>query len=157
MKENVLDVLLYLFENYLEEEIQARYEGCPLREELEAAGFPLEAVNHAFEWLEELDTRKRDCAPMAPSTASRVYAAEEMLRLSTGCRGLLMHLENLGILDPDGRELVIERLMALDDDAIEEDHVKWVVLLALFNQPEQEEAYARMEDMVFAPYMEALH
>ena len=42
-----------------------------------------------------------------------------------------MHLENLGILHPDGRELVIERLMALDDDAVEEDHVKWVVLMVI--------------------------
>lgn len=157
MKENVLDVLLYLFENYLEEEIEARYEGCPLREELEAAGFPGEAISHAFDWLEGLEDRKRSSDTVMPTTAYRVYAAEEMARLSTGCRGLLMHLENLGILTPDGRELVIERLMALDDDAVEEDHVRWVVLMALFNQPEHEEAYARMEDLVFQSYAEAVH
>ena len=43
------------------------------------------------------------------------------------------------------------------DDAVEEDHVKWVVLMVLFNQPEHEEAYARMEDLVFQDYAEALH
>ncbi|WP_348674838.1 DUF494 domain-containing protein [uncultured Abyssibacter sp.] len=157
MKENVLDVLLYLFENYLEEEIEARYDGSPLREELEAAGFPDEAISHAFDWLEGLESRKRSSDTVTSTTASRVYAAEEIARLSTGCRGLLMHLENLGILHPDGRELVIERLMALDDDAVEEEHVKWVVLMVLFNQPEHEEAYARMEDLVFQGYAEALH
>ena len=119
MKENVLDVLLYLFENYLEEEIEARYDGSPLREELEAAGFPMEAISHAFDWLEGLESRKRSIETVTVSTASRV--------------------------------------MALDDDAVEEDHVKWVVLMVLFNQPEHEEAYARMEDLVFQDYAEALH
>lgn len=157
MKENVLDVLLYLFEHYLEEEIEAREQGTPLRDELEAAGFPVEAVTHAFDWLEDLEARKRNPEAAPTQGATRVYSNDECLRLSARCRGLLMHLEHLGILPTEARELVIDRLMALQDDAIEAEHVKWVVLMVLFNQPGQEEAYARMEDLVFEVHAEALH
>lgn len=157
MKENVLDVLLYLFEHYLEEEIEAREHDSPLRDELEAAGFPAEAVTHAFDWLEDLEARKRSPDSAPTQGATRVYSHDECLRLSADCRGLLMHLEYLDILPTEARELVIERLMALDDDAIEVEHVKWVVLMVLFGQPGQEEAYARMEDLVFEVHADALH
>ena len=38
--------------------------------------------------------------------------------------------------------------MALGDDEIDLDQLKWVVLMVLFNQPGRESAYAWMEDMV---------
>ena len=87
----------------------------------------------------------------------RVYAAEEIRRLPADCRGLIMHLEQLAILPAAQRELVIERLMVLDDDALTVDHVKWTVLMVLFDQPEFEDAYARMEDMLFDVQDEMLH
>ena len=60
-----------------------------------------------------------------------------------------MHLENVGILSPEQRELVIDRLMALEGDDIDLEKLKWVVLMVLFSQPGQETAFARMEDLVF--------
>ena len=59
-EDNVLDVLLYLFENYLEEEIESRGPESPLKDELEAAGFPEGAVLHAFDWLEGLEAQHRN-------------------------------------------------------------------------------------------------
>jgi Smg protein len=38
--------------------------------------------------------------------------------------------------------------MALEDDDIDLDQLKWVVLMVLFNQPGHESAYAWMEDLV---------
>jgi Smg protein len=60
-----------------------------------------------------------------------------------------MYLEQIGILSAAQRELVIDRLMALDNDEIDVEQIKWVVLMVLFSQPGQEAAYARMEDLVF--------
>ena len=47
------------------------------------------------------------------------------------------------------REIVIDRLLALDTDELDLEQVKWVVLMVLSSQPGQELAYARMEDLVF--------
>ena len=52
MKENVFDVLIYLFENYMDEEGSRSRPGRHPYRILEA-GFPQE-VNKAFEWLESL-------------------------------------------------------------------------------------------------------
>lgn len=156
-EDNVLDVLLYLFENYLEEEIEDRGPESPLRDELEAAGFPEAAVLHAFDWLEGLEAQRREPGELPATNVLRVYAAEEIRRLPADCRGFIMHMEQLAILPPTQRELVIERLMALDDDAITVDHVKWTVLMVLFDQPEFESAYAQLEDMLFDFQDEALH
>ena len=53
------------------------------------------------------------------------------------------------ILTQQARELVIERALALDTPFITEEELKWIVLLVLMNQPGQETAFARMEDMVY--------
>jgi Smg protein len=46
-----------------------------------------------------------------------------------------MYLENVRILSSTQRELVIDRLMALEADEIDIEQVKWVVLMVLFSQP----------------------
>ncbi|MDE2304972.1 MAG: DUF494 family protein, partial [Gammaproteobacteria bacterium] len=54
-----------------------------------------------------------------------------------------------GILSAAQREIVIDRLLALDAEELDLDHVKWVVLMVLSSQSGQELAYERMEDLVF--------
>ena len=86
-----------------------------------------------------------------------MFGALEQARLDTDCRGFLVHLENVGILSPVQRELVIDRLMALEGDEIDLEKLKWVVLMVLFSQPGQETAFSRMEDLVFEERPGAVH
>ena len=86
-----------------------------------------------------------------------MFAALEQARLDTDCRGYLVHLEQVGILSPTQRELVIDRLMALEGDEIDLEKLKWVVLMVLFSQPGQEDAFERMEDLVYEERPELLH
>jgi Smg protein len=79
----------------------------------------------------------------------RVFIDSEINRLDTNCRDFLVYLSNIGILDPQRREQVLDRLMALESDEIMLEDVKWVVLMVLFNQPGQEASYAWMEDLMF--------
>ena len=69
----------------------------------------------------------------------------ELSRLSVDCRGLLLSLERLDILSTQQRELVIDRLLALDVEDLDTEQVRWVVLMVLSSQPGQEQACARME------------
>ena len=60
-------------------------------------------------------------------------------------------------VDAEQRELVIDRAMALDQDEIDLDDLKWVVLMVLFNQPGSEAAFAWMESQIFANDPEPVH
>ena len=148
MKETVLDVLMYLFENYQAGEFSDSDNHANLNDELVAAGFPEEEVTHAFTWLDGLAQQRQLPIIFGPGAAIRVYATSELSRLAAECRGFLMYLEQLGILSPESRELVIDRLMALDED-IDLERVKWVCLLVLMNEPEAEAAFAQVEEMVY--------
>jgi len=148
MKETLLDVLMYLFENYHDGELEDAENQQTLRVELAAAGFPEEEIGHAFAWLDGL-ARQRDTPALADRTdALRIYAPQEQDRLSAECRGFLLYLEQLGIINAESRELIIERLLALEDE-VDLERVKWVCLLVLINQPGEEEGAVHLEDMVY--------
>ncbi len=160
MKESVLDILIYLFENYFDADVELAPEPDrdTLKDELERAGFAESEVDRALKWLEELaadPARDSETAPTA--RAIRIFNAREIERLETDCRGYIMYLENIGILSATQREFVIDRLLALEVEEIAIEQVKWVVLMVLFSQPGQETAYSRMEDLVFEDQMQVVH
>lgn len=151
MKETVLDVLMYLFESFVDSEDEPEPDRNELREELERAGFRDREIDRALDWLEGLNGADADIGSQGPRSATvRIFDRFEQERLDASCRGYLLHLEQIGILSPTQRELVIDRLLALDAPDIDIEQVKWVVMMLLFSQPGQGQAYARMADLVFA-------
>jgi len=149
---------MYLFENFADQDYDQSPDQMVLREELLQAGFGELEVDRALGWLEELAAT--DAEPFANKPAKRsvrLFSARELARLDTECRGYVVYLEQIGILSPVQRELVLERLMALGTPDIDVDQVKWVVLMVLFSQPGQESAFARMEDLVFEEEGCAVH
>jgi Smg protein len=159
MKEGVLDILIYLFENYFDGELDDGFEPDreTLKQELERAGFAAPEVDRALGWLEELATNPVRAELGSTARAIRIFDALEQTRLDTDCRGYLVHLEQIGILSPTQRERVIDRLMALDGDDIDIEKLKWVALMVLFSQPGEETAFSRMEDLVFEDRSGAIH
>ncbi len=157
MKETILDVLLYLFENYFYEDPDAVRDRESLQAGLLQAGFSPTEISKAFDWLDELARERPDVQTPVALGPVRIYADVEEARLDQECRGFLMSLERNGVLDPTRRELVLDRVMALDSEEIDLDDLKWVVLMVLFNQPGQEAAFAWMESHMFDDEGEPLH
>ncbi len=150
MNENVVDILIYLYENYLDGEQAPPSDQHELRNELIQAGFPTGEINKAFDWLDELaNSDQPQHGESAQTHSLRIFTEEETVRLDVNSRGLLLFLEQNDILGTNARELVIERALALDTAIITEEELKWIILLVLMNQPGQEAAFARMEDMVY--------
>ena len=150
MKETVFDVLVFLYENYLDTEQENVPEADALRQELLQIGFVDHQVDQAFDWMDALADRQ----PLEPIDASqittfRVFSEDEQRRLDMEAQGMLMFLEQCGIVDPASRELIIERVMALGEQEISADHIRWVALIVLFNQPGMESAYSRLEELVY--------
>lgn len=162
MKESILDVLLYLFEHYFTDDADLvrdrdSLRSGPLFDELGQAGFSPAEINKAFEWLDALALQRPDASTPRANGPTRVYFGPELDKLDVECRGFLMFLEQHGILDAGQRELVLDRAMALDQDELDLDDLKWVVLMVLFNQPGSEAAYAWMETQMFEDEPEPVH
>ncbi|MEO6080926.1 MAG: DUF494 domain-containing protein [Steroidobacteraceae bacterium] len=168
MNGTVLDILLYVFDRYMFDEAPEVPEREALARDLESAGFAEANVERALDWLADL-AGERSRAPLLPAAPQdsdgaprtrgslRVYSPMELTRLSVDCRGLLLSLEEADILSPTQRELVIDRLLALDVEDLNLEQVRWIVLMVLSSQPGQEQACARMETLVFDPDTSAAH
>ncbi|WP_066092420.1 DUF494 family protein [Xanthomonas massiliensis] len=157
MKESILDVLLYLFEHYFSEDADLIRDRDSLQNGLIQAGFSPAEISKAFDWLDALAEQRPELAPARVDGPVRVYHGAELDRLDTESRGFLLFLEQHGILSADQRELVVDRAMALDQDELDLDDLKWVVLMVLFNQPGAEAAYAWMETQMFLDEPEPVH
>jgi len=158
MKENVLDVLMYLFETYVDTEEEPEADQDELRDELARAGFADPEIDRALDWLDGLTDHQANLAfNTQTKRGMRIYNDFEQKRLDTVCRGYVTYLEQIGILSPPEREILIDRLLALESADIDEEQIKWVVLMVLFSQPGQEQAYARMEDLVFEESTGSIH
>ena len=157
MKETILDVLLFLFENYFYDDPDAVRDRDSLQAGLIQAGFSPAEISKALDWLEELANQRPGLAEPRANGPVRVFVEAEIDRLDRECLGFLMFLEQHGVLDADQRELVIDRAMALDQDEVDLDDLKWVVLMVLFNQPGAEAAFAWMESQMFGDDPEPTH
>jgi Smg protein len=158
MYENMVDVLIYLYENYLDGESQPPDDQGELEDELSQAGFTNGEIRKALRWLDELAAGV-ETAHYQPCTrrSMRVYADVESAKLDVEAKGLLLFLEQNGILDPASRELVIDRALAIDHASVSVEELKWVVLLVLMNRPGSEDAFTQMEDLVYNDEPTAVH
>ena len=157
----MFDVLMYLFETYIHSEIEMQVDQEKLTDDLTDAGFNREDIYNALNWLERLaDYQEGLVAPILLTTdplSVRIYTREESQRLDASCRGFILFLEQIQVLNLETREMVIERVMALDTLDFDLDDLKWVVLMVLFNIPGCENAYQQMEELLFEADEGMLH
>jgi len=160
MKEGVIDVLMYIFSSYADHEDSLPEDRDGINADLEAAGFDSLEIDKAFEWLDGLALAD-DIPPVDQSPASiRVFSTEEAQRMDLNCQGFLIFLEQSGVLTPKLRELVINRVMAFDDNSeVDIEELKWIVMMVLFNSAEEDDENTLMhyEDIVFADQPAIFH
>ena len=93
-------------------------------------------------------SQQRAITPMV-APAFRIFCSQEIDKLDLECRNFVLFLEHSGILSSANREIVIDRAMALDNEEISLEKLKWIVLMVLLSQPDEEIAFSRMEDIVY--------
>jgi Smg protein len=162
MKDNMLEVLMYIFENYIDDDHE-QSEGpdvAALTTELGHAGFHEGEITRAFEWLEDLSLLcEQEDHPDAFSNpaSTRIYSDPEKQKLSRASLGFLARLEFYKIISPSIREVILDRAMALESDAIDLDQMKWVAMMVLYNQPGRETNYLWLENLLFDLEQDVLH
>ena len=154
IKQSVVDVLMFLFEQYLGDDNEVIDERDHMQIRLEEVGFEDREIDLAFDWLEELATIRddKDFAPLQKNSI-RIFSEEEKDILNEDCRGFIMHLEQSGILTPITRELVLDRVIALDHP-LNMEQLKWIVMIVLHTHPGEENAFAWMESLVFDEFVD---
>jgi Smg protein len=157
---SVLDILIYVFDRYMLVEAPTVPRREHLARDLERAGFAPAKVERALDWLTDLafgQERESPTETGALAQGVRVFSDGELMRLSTECRGLLLTLERARILTPQQREIVIERLLALDAEEPDTEQLKWVVLMVLSSQPGCELAVERLGGLMLEAAVNAPH
>jgi Smg protein len=155
---SVLDILIYVFDRYMLVEMPAVPQREHLARDLERAGFARAKVERALDWLTDLAFRQERAALAQPRAQGvRVFTDGELMRLSAECRGLLLTLERAQVLTVQQREVVIERMLALDADEPDTEQLKWVVLMVLSSQPGCELAVERLGGLMREASVNAPH
>ncbi|MCG8710849.1 DUF494 domain-containing protein [Brenneria sp. 4F2] len=149
----MFDVLMYLFETYIHNETEMRVDQDTLTDDLTRAGFHRNDIYSALSWLEKLaDIQEGQNTPLNLAhdpLAIRIYTQDEEQCLDADCRGFLLFLEQIQVLNLETREMVIDRVMALETQEFDLEDLKWVILMVLFNVPGCENAYQQMEELLF--------
>jgi len=133
IKQSVVDVLMFLFERYLDDDTQDE------------------------NWLEDLaELREKDQSITVKETSTRIYSEEEKELISLESIGFLNFLEQTNILTPITRELILDRVIALGHP-LDAEQLKWIIMIVLHSHPGEENALALMEDFVFDETIDFLH
>lgn len=160
MKEGVIDVLMYIFSSYADQDENLPEDRDGIDADLRAAGFDRLEIDKAFDWLDGLTEADDSAGSEQSAIATRVLASEERARLEYNAQGFLLFLEQSGVLTPRLREMVINRVMALESDSeVDIEELKWVVMMVLFNSSDEQDENALMhyEDIVFSEQPAVFH
>src|SRR6202044_1744777 len=79
VKDNVLDLLIYLFENYMSADDEPRPDRNTLKGELDKAGLSESDIQRALEWLDGLSGDSLGKVAEAPARAVRLWSGQERL------------------------------------------------------------------------------
>jgi Smg protein len=132
-KERVL-AIVSLIAHYVMEDGQLPA-SSDLVEELLAVGFDAEEIDAAFNWMESLSLQPNNQSPNAPLAvpSQRIFTTDECLALSREARGFLVRIREMGIIDDEVQEEIIDKALNMADDEVSLGEMKTLTALTLFS------------------------
>jgi len=153
----MFDLLVYMFENYLSSKNNLDFANMTL--ELEAAGYDNKDIESALDWftdLKEMSEKIPQSHSLKLSDKLRVFTAKEKEKFSFDGLGFILFLEQAHVLNSVEREIIIDRAMALNQNIINIDEVRWIVMMTLWNNG-RENDYLFVEDSLYRTEQLILH
>lgn len=147
-QETILEVLMCLFDYYMIEDAWDDFDRLELHEKLSDAGLTHTQINNVFIWLDHLRHPTSDFKMTPPHNTMRVYTDEECEILDKEARGLLLFLEQVGVLNMISREFIIEKAMTSDEPFIDAPTLKWIIFQVFAKLPSQSKLFAWMATWV---------
>lgn len=146
IKNNILDVLTFMFDFIFEKASNDNnvIDDITLKNHLVKAGFDNGKIDKAIDWLNNVSTAKSNNYLQTPSKGGcRVYSKEEKAKLNIKCQGFLMFMEDIGQLNTNQREMIIEQALNLGESNLTLEDLKWISMMVLSN-----DAYNIQSDLV---------
>jgi Smg protein len=143
----MIDVIMYLFEHYMEKDAQIRMADSQLSSELQRVGYKKVEIEYALDWLKGLN---QPCAAFSDSAVVRIYHPVEKRYLTEEGIKLLSHLEQAKILTAIQREIVIDRAMALGSANMDYKRLRWIILMVLFAHDKDKQSLIWMQDFILS-------
>jgi len=148
----MFEIIMYLFESYIQVDQSVELDSQEVTDELIQEGFQKAEIKKALSWLDQLANMHHQ-APLggtteAQSTSHRIYNAIEQGQIALECRSYISYLEEAKILSTKTREMVIDCVMSLDNTQLQLEDLKWLILMVLFNDPVNNDAFLQLESML---------
>lgn len=134
MKEKVVELLMYIMSEMRGEKSLGEID----LSDLKSRGYTQSEISQAFSWLLE-NVQMQQAGSLRTSSRSRgsrrvLHDAEKFV-LSTESQGYLIQMREIGLLNEDDLETVIERAMASGYDKLTPAELQEIVASVLFSRP----------------------
>ena len=148
----MFEIIMYLFESYIQVDQTMELDAQEVTDELMQEGFQKTEITKALEWLDKLANMhiqdpQSETIP-EQITSHRIYSKSEQRQISLECRSYISYLEEAKILTTHTREMVIDCVMSLDSAELILEDLKWLILMVLFNDPINDDAFLQLESML---------
>lgn len=152
----MFEVLVFMFENYFAH--HAMPDNDVMEQELSAAGFQQTDIDGAFDWYEEMKSRltQPDINYSHQYSGMRVFSELELKKINTESIGFMLFLQQANVISDTERDLIVDRAMALKQQVITIEEIRWITMIALWNEG-REKDYLFVEDAFFNPRGLTLH
>jgi len=148
----MFEIIMYLFESYIQVDQSVELDTQEVTDELIQEGFQKAEIKKALSWLDQLaNMHHQDPSgntQEAQKTSHRIYNKIEQGQISLECRSYISYLEEAKILTTKTREMVIDCVMSLDNTQLQLEDLKWLILMVLFNDPINNDAFLQLESML---------
>ena len=141
----MLDLLIYLFENYISTKPKLNMNDITL--ELEQAGFNDKDISSAFDWFNHLE-KINSGSELTNEKSLRVLSQKEYEKISSEAFTFLTFLLNAKILNSTEFEVILDQIMILNQKSINIDEMRWIVMMTLWKSG-KENSYLFVEDSLF--------
>lgn len=129
----MFDILIYLFESYFDADSYPKPEH--LSRKLFAAGFEEEEITDVLAWLAVLQAQDNSVYPEnLTHTGVRLFSEREAHFIGLEARSFLLFSEQQRLISPVEREMIIDRAVALGQEALPLDQLKLIMLMVLWRR-----------------------
>jgi Smg protein len=139
MRERILNIIEIVVKHILMTK-EVVFNENEVIEYLLSEGYNLDEINTAFSWIREIIGHQRLTPPSRKLKKStgirgiRLLSPEEKMNLGPEAHGFLIRLKELGFIDDDIQEEIIEKAMYLSDGEIGREEIKTIVALVIMNR-----------------------
>lgn len=133
MRSRIMDIVSFIIKEVLEGKDLFETE-TEIVESLMDQGYSLEEINSAFDWLFSLVTKGMAKKRIRPTTSKRILHHLEKLKLNSQAYGLLIRMQESGLITPAQQEEIIEQALTSDEEVGPEE-IKRIAGQVVFNNP----------------------